>query len=384
MSGLTRIKHHEIKIGEAIPWSVYDDEGRLLLNEGNVIPSAKILSAILEHGAYRVANLNDIEPVGSKTADKNNPFLLLDECAGYLQVIFDGIDAHDPQVENRIKQLVKGIIQLCAKHADACVGAVHLAKQDNYLIQHPLAVAILCELVAKRLRFPDIERYAVLAAALTANVGMRDLQMTLLTQSTPLSEKQRKYLQAHPAKSAEMLMETGLTNVDWLKAVFQHHERIDGSGYPEGIRGAEIGRPAKVVAIADRYAAMVNARAHRKAIHGKDTLRELLIENGKFYDQELSLVLISELGVYPPGSIVQLKNAEVGMVINRGKKNTSVPYVSVFMTSAGNIMDKPVLRNCAVSKYFIKDKFELNTELPFELIDLWRAAFASNEQINAA
>jgi hypothetical protein len=129
---------------------------------------------------------------------------------------------------------------------------------------------------------------------------------------------------------------------------------------------------------------MVHARAYRKAIHGKDTLRELLIENGKFYDQELSLVLISELGVYPPGSIVQLKNAEIGMVINRGKKNGSIPMVSVFVSASGSVLDKPVLRNCVVPMYHIKDKFELGMEVPFALIDIWRANFASNENSHVA
>ncbi len=384
MSGLIKIQRNEIKVGEALAWSVFDDEGRLLLSEGNLIPSDKILSVILEHGAYRLSTVNDIPEVGSKTQDKKNPFKLLNECTDYLGIIFSSIEEKEPQVEHRIKQLVKGIIQLCNHFPDACLGAVHLANDGDYTVQHPLVVAILCEFVARRLRFPDKERYAALAAALTSNIGMHELQTVLLTQAAALTEKQKKHLRNHPARSAEMLMETGLTNVDWLKAVFQHHERIDGSGYPEGISGSEIGRPAKLVAIADRYAAMVHARAYRKAIHGKDTLRELLIENGKFYDQELSLVLISELGVYPPGSIVQLKNAEVGMIINRGKKNGTIPLASVFIGANGDVLDKPVLRNCAVPMYQIKDKFELDTDLPFPLIDIWQATFSSNERSNVA
>jgi len=381
---LKKIQHNEIKVGEALPWSAYDEEGRLLLSEGNVVPSQRILAALMEHGLYRIATANDVPPVGHKTEDKNNPFELLDECAESLQEIFTAIEAQEVDAELRVKQLVKGFIQIVHKFPDAALGAVHLMDHGKYTLWHPISVAILCELVAKRLRFPDMERFAVLATAFTSNIGMRQLQEELVHQSEPLTEKQIKKLHAHPARSAEMLMDTGIVNVEWLRAVFQHHERIDGSGYPEGISGSEISRSAKLVAIADRYAAMVRGRAYRSAFHGKDTLRELLIENGKFYDQELSLTMISELGVYPPGSIVQLRSGEVGMVINRGRKNATIPYAASFIGPRGAVMATPVLRNCAVTSYNIRDKFQLDGDLPFSLIELWNASHAKKEQNDAA
>lgn len=381
---LKKITLNEIKVGEALPWSAYDEEGRLLLSEGNVVPSQRILAALMEHGLYRITTANDIPPLGHKTQDKNDPFALLNECAESLHEIFNAIDEKEVDVGLRVKQLVKGFIQIVHKFPDAALGAVHLVGETNYSLWHPISVAILCELVAKRLQVPDAERFAMLATAFTSNVGMRRLQQELINQSEPLTDQQKKKLHAHPAKSAEMLMETGIVNVDWLRAVFQHHERIDGSGYPEGITGSEISRAAKLVAIADRYAAMVRGCTYRSAFHGKDTLRELLVENGKFYDQELSLVMISELGIYPSGSIVQLRSGEVGMVINRGRKNATIPHVASFIGPRGALMESPVLRNCAVTGYNIRDKFRLEGELPFSLISLWNAGYAKSEQTSQA
>ncbi len=379
---LIKIKDSEIKIGEALPWSVYDAEGRLLLSEGNVVPSERILAAVVEHGVFRILNEDDTEEMDANAKNKKDPFELLCECANYTEKLFAAIEDSEDTVEYRVKQLVKGFRQLFTNYTDACIGAIHVCHSGQYTLWHPLCVAMLCELVASRLGLPEEQHFALLAAAFTSNIGMRELQEELFHQDAPLTEQQRKSLNVHPAKSAEMLIESGITNVDWVKAVFQHHERMDGSGYPEGIKSSEIGQLARLLAVADRYAAMVRGRAYRKAIHGKDTLRELLVENGQFYDQELSLVLISELGVYPPGTIVQLKNREVGMVVNRGKKNATIPLVTVFIGPNGAVLDKPILRNCVVSSYKIHDKFEIHGELPFDLLELWNATYATNQQLN--
>ncbi len=109
-----------------------------------------------------------------------------------------------------------------------------------------------------------------------------------------------------------------------------------------------------------------------------------MVENGKFYDQELSLVMIAELGIYPPGSIVRLRDGEVGMVVNRGKKNDELPLVASFIGSRGAVFEKPILRNTLVKGYQIRDKFEIEGRLPFSLLEIWNATFATNEQMSVA
>jgi len=113
--------------------------------------------------------------------------------------------------------------------------------------------------------------------------------------------------------------------------VLLHHENIDGSGYPRKRRGDEIDLLARIVALADRYHAMVSSRRHRQGLLPAQALKRMVNQDGKEVDQKLVLMFIKAIGMFPPGSPVKLANGDVAIITRINREDTSLPqYMAVW------------------------------------------------------
>lgn len=189
---IVKVKAGEIAIGNALPWPVYDDNQRLLLNEGEVITSQIQLQVLLEHGLYRenISQKSSSETTSSE--DILNPFEKVDQRATELNQIFFNIVNKKPDCERKVSGLALEIQKLCEWDANAALGAVHLCHHKPYTVWHPLHVAMLCELITKRMEYTPQARLVVINAALTCNIAMLELQESLYRQDTPLSDDQKR------------------------------------------------------------------------------------------------------------------------------------------------------------------------------------------------
>ncbi|MDP2794946.1 MAG: HD domain-containing phosphohydrolase [Sulfurisoma sp.] len=345
---MARINGANIVVGQPLAFDCYDSKGNLLLQRGQMIGSEKQLDALVERGLFS----DDAAAKGDGKNDpakdeKQTPFFMMDNCKDRVRALFNAIKTHcgtkPPErvvleelqqsyrdsIRNlcsgrplnfpeRILNIGKGIQALCKLDEDAALGAIHLDPICRYTTIHPIHKAVLSELVAIRLDIPPPERLSILAAALTANISILNLQEFLHTQHRPLTATEKELIALHPQLSVEMLREFGVEDESWLQIIWQHHERPDGGGYPVGLKGADIGRGAKILALADIYGTMIKPRAHRAALHGKEALGRMFVERGGMIDGELVHVFVKTLGIYPPGSFVKLRNGETAIVIRRG------------------------------------------------------------------
>ncbi|OPX55288.1 HD domain-containing protein [Oceanospirillum multiglobuliferum] len=152
----------------------------------------------------------------------------------------------------------------------------------------------------------------------------------------------------------ELLKLAGIKNQTWLDVVLQHHEKLDGSGYPNGLKGSEILLEAKIVGLADIYSAMISSRPYRAALTPQKSLKQLFMQRGSFFDEALTNIFLSELGIYPPGASVSLANGEIGVVIKRKSQETSKPIVSSIKDRFGVRFMHPVMRDTGDKRYAIK------------------------------
>lgn len=371
----TKIKSQEIGVGEAIAWAAYDQKGRLLLNKGTMIQSQRQLDALLERGLYRARH--EDKPIERKPAKgllKNyerpvNPFQQLHDFTFRIRDINHALRDTLPGSGEQILRLAQDVQRMCKDDFDATLGAVHLAKDFDYVDIHPLHVAILCQLIADFLKYDQQRSLSLLSAAMTANVGMLDLQAKLHYQETPLNQEQRDEVQQHPEKSVHILKAVGIDDPVWLDAVAQHHECVDGSGYA-GLKGDDIMEEARIIGLADRYAAMITGRSYRAGKAPSECLKNLFLTKGNAYDETLSLAFIKSLGVFPPGSFVHLENGEIAVVIRRPAKSMSTTVKSI-ISSRGGHYKKPVHRECGKSGTDIKKSHLPRTLPPLDLPSLW-------------
>lgn len=365
-----KLTKNDLVLGQELPWDVYDSSDKLLLCKDSIIASETQLSALLNRGMYR--NLTDAEKEKQKPLEDNRtPFDIVYDFAGRLSQIFSSINLGQDTVEARTRKLCKELQQLCNRDSDAALGAVHLCFDYPYSVMHSIDVAILCELVAKRLGWDDERRSSLISAALTCNVAMQKLQDQLQSQETPLTDQQREAINIHPQQSFEMLKNCGINDSVWLEAVVQHHERIDGSGYPKGIKGNDLAIEAALIAVLDRYTAMISGRTYRDGIHAKEVLSKMFVDRGQVYDESICITLIKELGIYPPGAFVRLVNGEIGIVIKRGKDSMK-PIVSCFISPRGGLYTRPFPRDSNEDKSFeIKEVVNRDKKIQLNLLALW-------------
>jgi HD-GYP domain-containing protein (c-di-GMP phosphodiesterase class II) len=352
-----RIRPGEVQVGEALPWPVYDRASNLLLREGYVIHSDQQLTALLERGMYRAADPGSIpdHPAEAEEQVPEDPFLLFDELGMRLEKAFQHLAAARPDAPARVLGVVDGIRTLCARSPDAALGAVHLCHHLRYTTYHPLHVAILCEMVGRNVDWPDDTRRSLVAAALTQNCAMIELQEALQNQKEPLSAEQRDTINRHPREGVEMLRRAGVSDETWLGHVHKHHERADGSGYPTGSKDFALSAPVMILALADRYGAMVSGRAHRRGVPAKDALRSFFLTRGRQFDDTLSLLFVKELSVYPPGLFVGCANGETAVVVQRAKDQALYPELAVYKNRNGELFSRPFRRPSSDTRYAIAD-----------------------------
>lgn len=280
-----------------------------------------------------------------------NPFAGRRTCADRLRLLLrevaEGVAVNAAERTHEIAAMIR---TLCEMDADAILAAVHLCGDFNYATLHPIHSAILCELLAVRLALPDEHKRSLAAAALTMNVGMLELQSQLFEQAEPPSAGQRLAINQHPEMGARLLAAAGVTDRVWLEIVLQHHERVDGRGYPGALTVDSIRLKAKILALADMYAALITPRRHRKPILAQDALRTLFLGRGKDVDEALASHFIRETGIFPPGAFVRLANGEIAVVARRAivsqGRDTAAPVVYSVIGPRGGRYENPVRRDC--------------------------------------
>lgn len=359
------LEEGEIELGMKLPWTVFTASGQLMMKEGALVDNPRKLDNLLSQGhrerdpATVKVQGEDAPPIDQpqpvRFQEDVNPFAELDELGYQLQAIFERIEhqcVKPGEVERKIYDLATSIQGLVKLDADAVLGAVHLNREHAYIIQHPLHVTIMAALIAKKLQVPQNIQLSMLAGALTQNVGMNAYQMRLHAQREPLTPRQWELVHQHPLEGVKLLSAAGVKDPLWLQVVFQHHEKNNGTGYPKGLKGTQIRPEARIVALGDVYSALVSGRPHRPGMSAQQSLRSIFLERGQQFDPKLSMVFLNELGLYPPGAGVRLRNGEQGIVIRR-TSDQKAPLVTSVMDERGELFMRLQQRKTSEYQYNI-------------------------------
>lgn len=357
---LSRIQPEYLKIGEPVPWSIYDDLGKLLMAKGATLKSDRQKEILARVGLFAKERLPDPAaaiPQPVYLSHDANPFAEFDDLCIKLEALFQKIQsAAPPSAEVIKKQLFEVAVHiqgLVEHHPDALLGAIHLVRDRPYPVLHALQVASLTGLMLQSSSITQEERLQVLGAALTCDLSMHAYQPKLHEQKQPINDKQRQVIQRHPALSVEALKKLGIREPLWLDLVLQHHEKVDGQGYPQGLYGSQIREEARILALAGAYAAMITARPYRPAFPPKESLRHLIAGRDQHFDGMLTQRFVQRLGVYPPGSFVWLNNGELAIIIGR-TQNPKEPLVASVCKTDGDLFATPRRRNTASESFAIK------------------------------
>ena len=341
-----------IQLGQPLPFHVRDHDGTLLLARGHVIRSTEQREALFARGALvDLAELRNGTSISTDTIRQAKAAELpalwtkqLDQLGQTLR------DSEQDGFVDALAEAAPPVLALIDRDKDLAIFQV-LRQQGNALVQygvnHAMQAAITSSLVAQRLGWSEQDRERAFKTALTMNISMLELQGQLALQDSPPSPDQRAAILAHPEFSRSLLEMSGVTDVDWLAAVAQHHESADGSGYPQGLR--EINDIAALVRRVDIYTAKLSPRKGRDAVSADKAGRMMFMQEP---GHPMTAALVKEFGVYPPGCFVRLMSGETGLVVKRGP-TVMTPIVAVLTSSHGACLAQPLRRDTAQREYAV-------------------------------
>lgn len=335
MTELVRIAPGALTIGRPLPWDVYDADGNILLRQGYVIQTDSQLEQLFERGRFKPRKIERPQEETFEDTRDRNPFADYPDLLHSLEATLKAITDSDPSAQKRLLGLARMIERTCTESPDATLALVHLYSIGPVIHEQILFYAILCQFIGRQFGLEE-KRVAVLtAAALTANLALVPIADKLNASNTVLNDEQRGVIRKHPERSIQALQAAGIDNKLLLTIIAQHHEQADGSGYPKGLSGTEIRPEAEILALAERYVAMITKRAYRQRMNVADA-RKLIanLADGKFRPA-IPKALLQILGDYPPGILVRLENNEVGVVTRRPVRARG-PFVKAIFGPRGN------------------------------------------------
>jgi HD-GYP domain-containing protein (c-di-GMP phosphodiesterase class II) len=267
------------------------------------------------------------------------------------EVLFDPIGTR--RLPQRVDTIAADLASFVEKDADHALFEVHRHGRDQfalYSVLNAVRCAIACELIKRKLGWSETDAASLVKAALTKNVAITRLQGTLALRATtgnkPTAEEAHA-IAAHPSLGAEILRSVGVDDAGWLQAVAQHHERVDGRGYPTGMR--EPSHLATVLRCVDDFFAKISARASRPALALRRAVRELYAAAD---GRPIVEALIKEFGFYPPGTFVRLANGDLGIVLRRGER-IDTPLAVALANCNGEKLGRRVHRDTRDPRYAI-------------------------------
>ncbi len=272
------------------------------------------------------------------------------EARATVQSLFEGVRTgariESPMVRKTVVDLMDSILRC----QEAFLTLVQMRRFDSDLFSHCVDVCVLALVIGKEQGL-DPETLMVLGmGGLLHDVGQMRLPRNLLRKLEAHSEQERKLMQEHPRLGAVLVSQAGSIPGEVRRIVQEHHERMDGSGYPAGLKGEEIFLLSQIVSIADVYETMLGSRRGGQALLPTQALRQLyqLSQTGKL-SQEWVERTIRSLGVYPVGSLVELNSGERGIVIATHPTDTLRPVVRLITQASGEPYREPVVVNLSLT-----------------------------------
>jgi len=339
-----------IKAGAPLPFGVRDAEGKLLLAKGQQVPTEQMREALLNRGVFvDLDELRDASRRGNDDGTGGEDFFARWEALQTrLSVLLRA--PQEPLFLARVKECAGQLIAWAERFPDQLLFVViqhDHSRHEVYGLAHLLHTAAVCALLSRRLAWAPERQKSIVGAALTMNLSIIDLQGRLASRGGKLMPPQRAAIDRHPDEAVAYLRNAGLDDAEWLAAVAQHHEQPGGGGYP--LHLADPGETSQLLRLVDIFLAKLASRGGRAGLAAPQAAKTLYTgSNGHAF----AALLVKELGMFPPGTLVKLASGEIAVAVRRGPTG-STPIVSAVMNRQGDALGSPVRRDTASTEHAI-------------------------------
>lgn len=261
------------------------------------------------------------------------------------------------------KRIVDNCIDSILNNESVMLWMTKLRNNDEYTSEHCLNVCIVAIAFGRQLGMEREELASLGMCGLLHDVGKMRVPNDILNKPGKLTPKEWKTMQAHATFGRNLLMTTkGLGQT--VDVAYSHHERVDGKGYPRGVEGRHISRFAKIIAIVDTFDALTANRCYSKPITPSAAVKIIYNERGAHFDEDLVLRFIKTIGLYPPGTIVELTNGSLALTIERHHSFQHLPKVILIHDKSGKDLANKVVDLSSIDSGKLPRSFLIKTDHP--------------------
>lgn len=239
---------------------------------------------------------------------------------------------HLPELRKVVSDLVESVI----RNPDAQMCLSQLKNRDEYTAQHSVNVCVLSIAFGRHLGLSRPALNLLGTGALLHDIGKLKTPLDILNKPGRLTDEEFRIMKEHPAHGRELLRQIPGLPPEAIDVAYNHHERLQGHGYPRGLKSGEISQWSKMVAIVDVYDAITSDRCYHDGMAPTDALTRMYEWRHRDFDPELLEQFIQCIGIYPIGSLVELSTGEVGVVISVNPRYRLRPKVSVVLDGDKN------------------------------------------------
>jgi putative nucleotidyltransferase with HDIG domain len=294
---------------------------------GQVIQSPADIDRLLPAGVTEA--LVDDSPATPLDVELPVAQRLYSDAIGHVKNFVDDVRRGTDIDVRRAEPLVQSFIESVFRNESAAVTLFKLRGFDEYTYTHSINVSILAVLLGKHLGMDRRTLLRLGLAGMYHDVGKARIPEAVLNKPGKLSDAEFRTMRTHPLEGWRILADSPGVDPDILRAVAEHHERHDGSGYPRGLRGDAIGLFSRIIAIVDVYDALTSRRVYKEPMAPAKALSLMYQWRDRDFPPQAVENFIRCVGVYPPGSFVRLSGGEYGVVVGAAGHASTKPGVKL-------------------------------------------------------
>ena len=240
-----------------------------------------------------------------------------------------------------ILKVIPAMIDSIRTGEELFILAIQRKRYATWLASHMVNVAVISVKLGLGLKLSDTELHKLALSGFLHDIGMLKIPNRIIFKHGKLTEDEFEIVKRHPEYGLQYVSHLKDTMPYLINAIYQEHERYDGSGYPKGLRGDEISLFARIIGLADTFEALVHGRAYRDGFITQKAIQTIIQYRGKSFDPKVLKAMLNTISIFPVGSYVQLNTGEIAKVVSVNKQRPVRPIVEVVKDSNGNVINPP-------------------------------------------
>jgi HD-GYP domain-containing protein (c-di-GMP phosphodiesterase class II) len=245
---------------------------------------------------------------------------------------FDSVTRGDPISLDRLSGAIDDLSVAMERNREMMIGVSRLKSKDEYTFAHSVAVGALMIGLGREIGLDEATVFELGLGGLVHDVGKMSIANRILNKPGPLTADEFAEMKRHPEIGHAMLLEDPAASPIALEVTLRHHERLNGSGYPDGLAGDAVSLYARIAGICDVFDALTSARVYKDAMPAHEAISLMAGWQGHF-DRDLLVAFMRTIGCYPTGMLVRLTSHRLGIVLPPGRR-MGRPRARVFHCAA--------------------------------------------------